>query len=198
MKQTRLYETWCGMKKRCYNPKSREYKSYGKRGIKVCEEWKNDFMAFYRWAVSSGYSDDLTIDRIDVNGDYSPSNCKWSTLLEQQRNKTTTLFIEHDGQKKTLAEWCEVLGVSYTCARSRCTRAEKEHGAATYDDIFSLPQNYRNRRIAQYTKEGELVRYWDGATAAERDGGFSRGSIQQCLSGKVKVSGGYVWRYAEA
>lgn len=85
---TRIYNIWRNMKGRCYNPKSyKNYKHYGGRGIKVCDEWLNDFKSFYNWSITHGYRDDLTIDRIDVNGNYEPSNCRWITMQEQNRNK---------------------------------------------------------------------------------------------------------------
>ena len=91
MKHTRIYETWCGMKKRCYNPNSKSYKDYGERGIVVCDEWKNDFLSFYNWSVQNGYGENLQIDRIDTNGNYEPSNCRWITHAEQQRNRRNNI-----------------------------------------------------------------------------------------------------------
>lgn len=82
-----LYSRWLGMKKRCYSPKTNGYENYGGRGIRVCEEWLNNFDAFRAWAISAGARPDLTIDRIDVNGDYNPRNCRWATLSEQNSNK---------------------------------------------------------------------------------------------------------------
>ena len=84
---TRLYNIWKGIKKRCYNPNDHAYKWYVKRGIKVCEQWKSRFINFLDWATNNGYSDSLTIDRIDVDGNYQPDNCRWITIQDQQKNK---------------------------------------------------------------------------------------------------------------
>lgn len=89
----RLHYIWASMKTRCNNSNRKGYKDYGERGIKVCKEWNDDFKAFYDWALSHGYADNLTIDRIDVNGNYEPSNCRWITNIEQQKNKRNSKKI---------------------------------------------------------------------------------------------------------
>jgi len=101
---TRLYVIWCSMKQRCENQHSTGYKKYGGRGIKVCAEW-HDFKVFQDWSTKNGYNDELTIDRIDVNGNYEPSNCRWATTEEQANNKRTTIRIEYNGETKTAVQW---------------------------------------------------------------------------------------------
>lgn len=86
----KLYHTWNAMKGRCYNPNSKDFPHYGARGIRICDEWLSDFNAFREWSLNHGFSNDLTIDRINVNEGYSPQNCRWTTVAEQNRNKTTT------------------------------------------------------------------------------------------------------------
>ena len=100
---TRLYNVWHGMKYRCNNEKCGAYKYYGGRGIKVCDEWK-DFPSFYDWAMGNGYKEGLSIDRIDVNGDYCPDNCRWATPKEQANNKQDTIRYEYGGEMLTVAQ----------------------------------------------------------------------------------------------
>lgn len=118
-KGTKLYECWHHMKERCYLKNFHGYFNYGGRGITMCDEWKNDFITFRDWAISNGYKDGLTIERIDVNGNYCPENCRWITMKEQQRNKRNTFYVTYKGVTKPLVEWSEVLNISYYTLRER-------------------------------------------------------------------------------
>lgn len=109
---TRLYRIWCGIKKRCYDRNDKDkYKYYGGRGITVCDEWRNDFQAFYDWAMSHGYADDLTIDRIDNNGNYAPLNCRWISKKEQMNNTRRNHSVTINGESKNITQWAEESGV---------------------------------------------------------------------------------------
>jgi hypothetical protein len=99
------------MLSRCNNPKAQQYEYYGGRGIKVCDEWTRDRGAFFDWAMSNGYAKGLSIDRIDVNGEYSPANCRWVTHKEQMNNTTKNVWVEFNGERKTVSQWADVTGL---------------------------------------------------------------------------------------
>lgn len=110
------------MKQRCYNKNRDCYDNYGGRGIIVCDEWKDSFSNFYFWAIKNGYSDDLTIDRIDVDGNYEPNNCRWATRKIQDNNRRTNRYITIDGITHTLEEWIDIYGMSKNTVRQRIKR----------------------------------------------------------------------------
>jgi hypothetical protein len=128
MCKTRIYFIWKTMRQRCLNPNNRKYKNYGGRGIKICDAW-GEFLPFYEWAIANGYREDLTIDRINVNGNYCPQNCKWSTIKQQERNKTTSRIITVDGESRTLAEWAEIKGIHIGTIFSRLKRGDSAERA---------------------------------------------------------------------
>jgi hypothetical protein len=117
------------MRERCYYPKENRYAQYGGRGITVCDEWKNDFQAFYDWAMANGYNDDLSIDRIDVNGNYEPSNCRWATLEEQANNKRTSHLITIGGETFTLSEWLAKVNLTRRAFYDRVKKGMSEEQA---------------------------------------------------------------------
>jgi hypothetical protein len=112
MKGTRLYKTWGNMKSRCYRKKDISYPNYGGRGIVVCDEWRDSFEAFRDWALSHGYRDDLTLDRIDLNGNYEPENCRWQTYKQQANNRRSNKYLECDGKRLTYSEWADLYGIT--------------------------------------------------------------------------------------
>lgn len=129
LSKTRLYKVFEGMKKRCYDEKEPTYKYYGAKGITICSEWLEDFKKFYEWAVFQGYDESLprgqqTIDRIDVNGNYSPKNCRLITIAEQQRNKGNLEKYKYKGEEHLLCEWAEIFNIDFNFLRSRVC----EHG----------------------------------------------------------------------
>ena len=109
--RTRLYTIWSSMKGRCNNPNNDAYPNYGGRGIKVCDEWNDSYESFKNWADSSGYTEELTIDRIDNDGNYCPENCKWSTYSEQANNRRSSNVIYIGLSKGTLSQWLSVYGM---------------------------------------------------------------------------------------
>lgn len=118
MSRTRLYRIWDRMRSRCENPNDTNYSKYGARGIKLCEEW-HDSSAFFQWALSHGYAENLTIDRIDSKGDYCPDNCRWATYKEQTNHICTNHRIDVNGESLTLAEAADRYGINYTTLKTR-------------------------------------------------------------------------------
>ena len=117
------YPSWHAMLDRCENPNVENYPLYGGRGIRVCAEW-HDIQEFEKWAEQTGYEPGLTLDRIDVNGDYCPNNCRWATRKEQANNRRNTLYITFLGETHTLSEWAEMLGVNRSTLSSRYYRGK--------------------------------------------------------------------------
>ena len=115
----RLYRIWANMKTRCYNPNATRFEHWGGRGITVCDEWKNNFKAFYDWSMSHGYSDELTIDRIDNDKGYSPENCRWVTVAEQNKNKPSVPTYTYNGLTFRQCEVFELFGVKRQTFQAR-------------------------------------------------------------------------------
>lgn len=111
-KRTRLYSIWLGMRERCSYPQNVSYPAYGGRGIKVCNEWASDFDKFRNWALSNGYNDTLSIDRIDSDLDYSPENCQWIPLSENCAKQRKSRFITIDGVTKSITKWAKTIQIA--------------------------------------------------------------------------------------
>ena len=131
---TRLNRIYSDMKKRCYDSNYKQFKDYGGRGIVICDEWLNKeiirfkeykgsaskgYLTFKKWALENGYQDNLTIDRIDVNGNYEPNNCRWVTQKIQNNNQRRNIIITYQNKTQTLKQWCEELGLNYSTVQTR-------------------------------------------------------------------------------
>ena len=121
---SRLYMIWNTMKQRCYVKSSTSYKRYGAKGITVCDEWRNSFYAFRDWALANGYSDELTIDRIDSRGNYEPTNCRWATYKEQANNTSKNIKFTYNGETHTIPEWSDIVGINAMALRYRIVYAK--------------------------------------------------------------------------
>ena len=135
-----VYRIWQGMKERCFNENSARYPYYGGRGITVCSEWKNDFSAFYKWAMENGYEHGLSLDRIDNNGNYCPNNCRWASRSTQARNKRVTIMVTVNGDTKSLSDWSDITGVNVDALRERYRKGVKK-GVSNFNNDFLLPSN---------------------------------------------------------
>lgn len=140
---TKFYEVYRGILKRCYDPNAINYADYGGRGITVCEEWKHDAKAFYDWAMANGWAEGLTIDRIDVNGPYSPDNCRWVTPKAQASNKRSNRMITYEGRTMTLSEWAEYKGMN-----KQTLFARLDYGWSI-EDALSTPV-HPHRKVSTY------------------------------------------------
>ena len=136
---TRLYKIWRGMKVRCYLETDQHYPDYGARGIMMCDEWRNSYEPFRDWAYANGYQENLTIDRIDVNENYEPANCRWATTKEQANNKRDTIYLTCNGETKSLCEWAREIGMKEGTLRARIER----YG---YTDEEALTRNLESFR----------------------------------------------------
>lgn len=121
-KITSLYRIYHLMKGRCNNPNKPDYKWYGAKGIRVCEEWSKSYSCFKEWALANGYKEGLTIDRIDSDGNYEPNNCRWVDMVVQNNNKKNVPKYEFNGEEHSISEWARILGVSRELLRDRITR----------------------------------------------------------------------------
>ena len=154
--KNRLYNIWNSMKDRCYNSNNNRYDNYGNKGIIVCDEWKNNFENFKQWALNNGYSDDLSIDRINNDGNYEPNNCRWTTMKVQNNNKTNNLIITINNEIKTLAEWCEYYSINYKIVHLRITKLKWDPEKALTTSIKSH-QNNSSINNSQWQKNSYIT-----------------------------------------
>ncbi len=202
-KKSRLYNIWVNMRQRCKADGKPYHDNWGNRGIKVCPEW-NEYKVFEEWALGTGYKDSLTIDRIDVNGNYEPSNCRWATYKEQANNKRNNRIITINGESKSLKQWCDCIG---NVTPETVYRRMKNEGWDIVTALYHPTQKSqslhpdkteelyaRKRKPLVAYNEVETI-YFASSKEAERQG-HCRGAIR-----KARIKGqkhhGYYWRFAD-
>lgn len=153
--KTRQYSIWNLMKYRCYDEKSNSYHNYGDRGIQMCDEWIvgdfEGFKNFYNWSLESGYSDELTIDRIDVNGNYEPDNCRWADWKTQCRNRRDNVYVTLNGETKTIEDWAEELNIPASTLSNRNLRRK--------EDIFDISNKIDTTKYTYISKIKNREKY---------------------------------------
>lgn len=192
---TRIYGVWRSMKERCYVKKHISYPNYGGRGIKVCDEWQ-EFIPFMEWAYENGYDEnakrgECTLDRIDVNGDYCPENCRWVSQSVQSNNRRDNVYIEYNGIVDTLSNHAKENGISPVLAETR-----KLQGMSV-EKIFSKENLKISKSVLQYDKNGNLIKKWNSCKEITEKTGYNEASIRGCLSGHSKTSRGFIWKYED-
>lgn len=156
LSKTRIYSLYKDIKNRCYREKTECYKYYGGRGIRVCDEWLNDFVKFHDWAVANGHRRGLDIDRINVNGNYEPSNCRFVTRLVGARNTRTNVFLEHAGKIQTMSAWALELMIPYKLLQQRLVRDK-----LSFQQAISKPiRRWLNGKVStRYTPDENRITY---------------------------------------
>lgn len=142
----RLYRIWIGIKRRCTNENYKHYYNYGGRGITICKEWLHDYPAFKKWSLENGYTDDLTIDRIDNDKGYSPDNCRWTTMQVQSNNTRVNRLITYNGETHTVADWGRITGIDGNLIGQRVRKG------------FPLEKVFFNGNLRYYKQEEQNER----------------------------------------
>ena len=188
-----LYGTWFQMISRCENPNQNHYDRYGGRGIKVCEEW-HDFWNFVKWSDSvGGRPKGYTLDRINNDGNYEPSNCRWADWKTQTTNKSSNVFVEYNGVRKTMIEWCEELNIHPHTLHNRIKRGWSVE-RAFFDKATSNSHYSRNKILVQYDKSGNVVKRYN--SLSELRPPFLKKGISNAIY-KNQSYKGYIWKYED-
>lgn len=171
MSHTRIHGIWCNMRCRCNKEYEPTYVYYGARGIKVCPEWDNTndgFQNFYEWALENGYSDNLTLDRVDVNGNYEPLNCRWVDMKTQNRNKRNNHYINVNGEKMILTDVAEMLGITRAGILQRIDRG------MSVEEAVSKPKEIQDRKYVYYQGKNMTLKEFSEETGIKVDTLVSR------------------------
>ena len=144
-RNTRLYCIWVSMKQRCYNHNNKDFRKYGERGIKVCDDWKNNFISFYDWSINNGYQENLTIDRINNNEDYEPNNCRWTDVKTQSNNRRTNIMLEYRGKRQSLTQWANEYNINPSTFNDRLERGWTMEQALTISTKGMYRKHFNNK-----------------------------------------------------
>lgn len=194
---TRIYAIWSKMKSRCHTPSTPHYEYYGGKGITVCDEWNSSFEAFYEWAINNGYSDSLSIDRIDPSKGYCPDNCRWVTKLQQARNKENSVMIKIGDKIMPSSYYADLYKIPTRTISSRYRSMIKRRIIVTEDNLC-YPAHKKPDKVPvnQYSLNGEFLRRWDSYADVEKSGVGKRTGVRMCCLGKWKSAYGFIWRLA--
>lgn len=186
--KTRLYRIWQQMRYRCDPITGLE--RYGKRGIAVCEEWDNSYECFRDWAKSSGYNDGLTIERIDVDGNYCPQNCKWIPLADQALNRGSTHWVVYKGETVSLAKVAKTEGIPYSRLYARITMYKMTIEEALHCKIHGSKKPIS---VLQKDDNGNIVKSFESVYLAAKETGVPGPNIFKCIRGERNRAGGFIW-----
>ena len=188
-----LYGTWLQMIRRCENPKSTHYDRYGGRGIKVCEEW-HDFWKFVEWSDSvGGKPDGYTLDRINNDGNYEPSNCRWADRETQSSNKSNNLFVSYKGKTLTLKQWSVLTGINHQTLINRYRRGWDAKRIIETPVAHNNGNKTRFLPVIQSDRNGNTIFIYKNISSLPDE--YNRKGVSSCCNGKRKTYKGYVWRY---
>lgn len=192
--KTRLHITWGLMKDRCNNKNNMNFHNYGGRGIKVCREWNEKFICFYDWAMNSGYKDNLTIDRIDNDGNYEPTNCRWVTMKEQGNNKRNNVIVDTELGNKNLKQLSEITGIKYPTIVARYNKGFNSQELISKTDGRKTRMN---KPVIQFDINGNKICEFSSVREAGKETNSYHSNISACCRGKIKTYKGYIWKYKE-
>lgn len=157
-RRTSLYNVWSCMKRRCLNQNDSSYRFYGERGVSVCEEWKNDFEAFYDWAMKNGYKKGLQLDRIDTNGNYCPQNCRFITQKENENNRSDNVIVEYEGVEYTLSQFAEKHSLDYDRLRYLYVQCGVPVKEIFENDYMNKPYKREREKVYMYNGEEHTLK----------------------------------------
>lgn len=189
---TRLYRIWKAIKTRCNNPNIQMSHVYYYKGIQYCDEWEH-YEPFKKWALENGYKDNLSIDRIDNDGNYEPSNCRWATRIQQANNTSVNVNLTYDNKTLTLSEWGRELNVPIETLSARHTR-----GYSVEQILGIKPLKFNGKPtipIIQLSLDGKFIKEYPSIISAKKE--LKLHHIVSCCKGHRKTCGGYKWMYKE-